>query len=368
MIFRTIVLAAFVASASAQGCSVCGEGKKVTTPDAVFNLPGQPAVGCGLLESSGCMGLVPLDQCAQLSAIISAFGCGCGDGDACATAADPTAAPVSSAPVTDPTPAPIVDPTPSPVVDPTPAPVVDPTPAPVVDPTPAPVVDPTPAPVVDPTPAPVDVGVSCPEDVLECPDGSFVIRDPMNDCDYPACQDTGDSGGDGGGDGGGDMGDMEDGGGDGGGDEGGDDGSDFDNVSCSVCGDGKNVTDPDAIFTFPGQPAAACGILETSGNLGLIPSFECSQLPELITDTCKCEESGNSGDDGGDSGAPVPDPTPAPVPAPVPDPTPAPVPDSTVSTLAPVFKFTNAPVPAPTPAPARNYSYSGKKGKKSGYR
>jgi hypothetical protein len=41
MLFRSIVLATLVAFASAQGCSVCGDGKEVGNPEAIFAFPGQ---------------------------------------------------------------------------------------------------------------------------------------------------------------------------------------------------------------------------------------------------------------------------------------------------------------------------------------
>jgi len=56
---------------------------------------------------------------------------------------------------------------------------------------------------------------------------------------------------------------------------------------CSVCGDGKQVTAPDAIFAFPGEPAVDCATLELAGELGAITDVECSFLPDLIT-ICEC--------------------------------------------------------------------------------
>jgi hypothetical protein len=94
---------------------------------------------------------------------------------------------------------------------------------------------------------------------------------------------------------------------------------------CSVCGDGLMVTNPDAIFAFPGQPAVTCRNLELAGESGQIPLSDCGFLPTLIEGDCQCM------------------PAVAPTPAPVLAPTPAPI-------LAP----TPAPVTAPTgPAPTR---------------
>mmetsp|Transcript_39401 Transcript_39401/g.44898 ORF Transcript_39401/g.44898 Transcript_39401/m.44898 type:complete len:388 (-) Transcript_39401:236-1399(-) len=62
--------------------------------------------------------------------------------------------------------------------------------------------------------------------------------------------------------------------------------------SCSVCGDATlKVTNPEAIFEFPGQPAVPCGVLEAAGEGGLIPQVECDALPALITNTCACSYS-----------------------------------------------------------------------------
>jgi len=58
------------------GCSVCGDNKFVSNSDAIFAFPGQPTVPCGLLETSGLNGLIPLDQCPFLPTLISDT-CGC---------------------------------------------------------------------------------------------------------------------------------------------------------------------------------------------------------------------------------------------------------------------------------------------------
>jgi len=61
---------------SENGCSVCGEGKCVTSPDAVFLFPGQPSVPCGILQSAGLTGRIPLEQCEFLPALIGVCNCG----------------------------------------------------------------------------------------------------------------------------------------------------------------------------------------------------------------------------------------------------------------------------------------------------
>jgi len=54
----------------ATGCSVCGLGKFASSPNRIFAFPGQPAVSCGLLETSGLDGIIPLDQCGFLPAFV----------------------------------------------------------------------------------------------------------------------------------------------------------------------------------------------------------------------------------------------------------------------------------------------------------
>lgn len=95
---------------------------------------------------------------------------------------------------------------------------------------------------------------------------------------------------------------------------------------CSVCGDGLAVGDADAIFSFPGQPAVPCGVLEQAGQNGQIPLTECGFLPGLVAPVCAC----------GPVAAPTPvmmPPTPSPTPAPVPNPVPAPVPAPTPDSI-----------------------------------
>lgn len=58
------------------GCSVCGEGKKVSKPDEIFAFPQQPVVACGALENAGRTGIVPLNECGFLPGLIADI-CGC---------------------------------------------------------------------------------------------------------------------------------------------------------------------------------------------------------------------------------------------------------------------------------------------------
>jgi len=52
------------------GCSVCGPGMCISNSDAIFAFPGQPKVKCSDLESAGLAGIVPLDQCGFLPALV----------------------------------------------------------------------------------------------------------------------------------------------------------------------------------------------------------------------------------------------------------------------------------------------------------
>jgi hypothetical protein len=60
---------------------------------------------------------------------------------------------------------------------------------------------------------------------------------------------------------------------------------------CSVCGVNKIVGKPKVVFSFPGQPKAACSALQTSGNAGKLPSLACTTLPKLalFTNACGCK-------------------------------------------------------------------------------
>jgi hypothetical protein len=84
---------------------------------------------------------------------------------------------------------------------------------------------------------------------------------------------------------------------------------------CSVCGDGLEVGNPNAIFTFAGQPDVPCGTLQDAGTNGQIPLAQCPFLPGLVG-VCGCQDIAAT--------------TPAPGVAPVSLPTPAaPTPAST---------------------------------------
>lgn len=52
------------------GCNVCPDGFCVSSGNAIFAFPGQPAVQCAALEAAGFGGIVPLDDCAILNNLI----------------------------------------------------------------------------------------------------------------------------------------------------------------------------------------------------------------------------------------------------------------------------------------------------------
>jgi len=76
LFFRTLTLFLVVTSASGQtGCSVCGDGKAVTAPSAVFSFPSQPPIPCGMLQDAGMNGYIPLEQCVFLPPLLTMCGC-----------------------------------------------------------------------------------------------------------------------------------------------------------------------------------------------------------------------------------------------------------------------------------------------------
>lgn len=87
---------------------------------------------------------------------------------------------------------------------------------------------------------------------------------------------------------------------------------------CSVCGENSQVGKPDAIFAFPQQPAVSCHVLEDAGRAGLIPTPQCSYLPQLIVDDCGCQKTNPTISP---SSRPTFDPTAKPTMPPSPEPT-----------------------------------------------
>jgi hypothetical protein len=62
-------------------------------------------------------------------------------------------------------------------------------------------------------------------------------------------------------------------------------------AGCSICGEGKLVTDPEAVFSYPGQLNVPCGDLQIAGHQGLIGPTQCATLPPLVSATCGCSSS-----------------------------------------------------------------------------
>jgi len=87
----------------------------------------------------------------------------------------------------------------------------------------------------------------CPADVKACPDGSFVSRDPKNDCKFKRCpyEPT---------------------------------------PSCEVCKNGRHMANPHGEIEIPGNEILKCMDLYT-----LEPN-QCSQLPDEIMGVCGCYE------------------------------------------------------------------------------
>mmetsp|Transcript_17398 Transcript_17398/g.26409 ORF Transcript_17398/g.26409 Transcript_17398/m.26409 type:complete len:704 (+) Transcript_17398:256-2367(+) len=126
---------------------------------------------------------------------------------------------------------------------------------------------------------------------------------------------------------------------------------------CSVCGKDSQVGKPDAIFAFPQQPAVSCQILEDAGKAGLIPSDQCSYLPELIVSDCGCQKTNPNSETSSPSSRPTFDPTAKPTMPPSPEPTeeptspPTDAPTTMRPSLTPLVE-TEAPSIYPTSLPS----------------
>merc|ERR1712232_523485 len=81
------------------GCSICGEGKCITNPDAIFEYPDQPRVSCGSLQEVGYNGVIEMQYCKHFWRLPQIEVCGCA-----APTLVPSASPTESlAPSTSPT-------------------------------------------------------------------------------------------------------------------------------------------------------------------------------------------------------------------------------------------------------------------------
>eukprot|EP00546_Thalassionema_frauenfeldii_P014420 CAMPEP_0178917934 /NCGR_PEP_ID=MMETSP0786-20121207/13540_1 /TAXON_ID=186022 /ORGANISM="Thalassionema frauenfeldii, Strain CCMP 1798" /LENGTH=306 /DNA_ID=CAMNT_0020591575 /DNA_START=144 /DNA_END=1064 /DNA_ORIENTATION=+ len=131
------------------GCSVCGEGKVVGSRDSFFEYPGQPPVGCDVLEDAGYSGQITQAQCDMLEPLI-------GDCQCVEEGTEPRPPPLTPEPTPVPTPLPI---TPAPTQRSTPSPTPPPTspratPSPTNPRTPSPTPRATPSPTNPRTPSP----------------------------------------------------------------------------------------------------------------------------------------------------------------------------------------------------------------------
>jgi len=261
------------------GCSICGPGKCVTNFDTIFAYPNQPAVECGLLEKAGHGGLVPLAECAFLPSLVK---------DKCKCRSN---IPNTSEPTHKPTSRPTRNPTPSPTRA-------------ISSGSVCPNIPDGGCSICGPGKCVTDFdtifaypgqpAVEC--GVLEKAGHGGVI--PLDQCGYlpqlvkneckcrssipttskpthrptpsptrnhtrsptsskpssSKCPDIPDDG-------------------------------------CSICGPGQCVTNFDNIFTYPGQPAVACGVLEKAGHGAVIPLDQCQILPQLVKNECNCHSS-----------------------------------------------------------------------------
>ena len=62
-------------------------------------------------------------------------------------------------------------------------------------------------------------------------------------------------------------------------------------TACNICGDGKEVGNPDAEVSFNTNPPTSipCGTLQSQGIAGLISETLCERLPQYVGDTCECK-------------------------------------------------------------------------------
>jgi hypothetical protein len=123
---------------------------------------------------------------------------------------------------------------------------------------------------------------------------------------------------------------------------------------CSICGEGFNVGNPDAIFSYGDQPEVSCGLLEAAGNSQQISDGACKVLPELTFKICECQKSPTASQNTdapaiAATDSPVAPPTESPVDAPVS----VPVADTESPTSFPIIPDTPMPSESLTLSPTR---------------
>lgn len=57
---------------------------------------------------------------------------------------------------------------------------------------------------------------------------------------------------------------------------------------CNICGDGKEITNPDGIIQISNQPDQTCMALDIAGQAGLISDPQCLAYSLITQDTCGC--------------------------------------------------------------------------------
>ena len=252
------------------GCSICGTGSCVTMPDAIFVFPGQPPAPCSRIQDDGFNGRIQLEQCSLFPFFPGIGVCEC---RAAFGPVAPIAIPfVPTAPFA-PAGAPLFDP--PPVVPTTRAPIV-PTPpgaCPEIPPEGGCSICGTGSCISKPDAICRSFSADQQSSFSYCSvlqDAGFNGQIPLDECGIlpqllgdcectptvpiippGACPEF----------------PPEDG--------------------CSICGTGSCITNPDAIFVFPGQPAISCGMLQDNGFNGQIPVEQCGILPQLLGD-CEC--------------------------------------------------------------------------------
>lgn len=307
-----------------EGCSVCGEGKQVGDPDAIFAFPNFPEVTCGMLENIGAIGELGEFECGVLPGLIEVCNCKlCGD--------ENNEDPEEFTPMPTPPPS-----TFSPTNEiRTAAPSVDTLPDGIGDKFICPIIPDNGCSICgegkrvtnkggvfafpdQPSVGCVALEAAGLEGIIPLDECPYLPSLVVHDCGCEPCEiitipdDTNVCT------------------------------SGFDVVGCSICGEGKHVGAPEAIFAFGSYPELPCGMFEGIGVTGELAPLECAVLPQLI-DVCQCQSCSDEPND--ITNAPITQPvTPSPIaPSPV---SPAPI------TPSPVIPSPVTPVPTPiTPAP-----------------